>query len=107
MSPAPGRRAGLGGPPTGDLHDGVDKVVPGLAVEADGLLAGVKVDVLGEGEDSDVVEERVDVEALVPDDALHRVRPGGHLVRTLQVLIQAGPLALKALWNWSGKNTVL
>lgn len=93
-----GGRAGTGGPPTGDLHDGVDKVVPGLAVKADGLLADVIADFLGEGENGDVVEEGVDVEALVPDDALHCVCLGGDLVRGLQVLMEAGPLGSQDIW---------
>ena len=60
----------------------------GLAVETDGLDAVVVVDVLGEGEDGHVVEERVDVKVLVPHHTPHRVRLGRHDVeRVLYVLI--------------------
>ena len=71
-----GGGAGRGGAPPGHLDVGAGEVVVGLAVEADGLDAVVVVDVLAEGEDGHVVEERVDVKVLVPDHALHGVRLG-------------------------------
>ena len=83
-----GGRARRGGAPAGHLDGGPGEVVAGLAVEADGLDAVVEVDVLAEGEDGHVVEERVDVEVLVPDHALHGVRLGRHDVEGVLYILQ-------------------
>ena len=68
--------SGGGSTPAGHLDGSASEVVTGLAVETNGLDGVVEVDVLAEGEDGNVVEERVDVKILVPDHALHGVRLG-------------------------------